>query len=141
MLRNGLNIKIMLISIPFIFFLFCFAKCDVIKSRTSSSFSEQPLSLRNLCPYNKFCHSDPLKVNYICCLLYSTFYRHVQTQSNRVCNSYVILLCLMLPRDHFVSRIFNHFSFRLCRLLSLSVLECKRDVLFQKQESFVCIPW
>jgi hypothetical protein len=31
---------------------------------------------------------------------------HVQTQSNRVCNSYVILLWLMLPRDHFVSRIF-----------------------------------
>jgi hypothetical protein len=30
---------------------------------------------------------------------------HVQTQSNRVCNSYVILLWLMLPRDHFVSRI------------------------------------
>jgi hypothetical protein len=29
---------------------------------------------------------------------------HVQTQSNRVCNSYVILLWLMLPRDHFVSR-------------------------------------
>jgi hypothetical protein len=29
---------------------------------------------------------------------------HVQTQSNRVCNSYVILLWLMLPRDHFVTR-------------------------------------
>jgi hypothetical protein len=29
---------------------------------------------------------------------------HVQTQSNRVCNSYVILLWLMLPVDHFVSR-------------------------------------
>jgi hypothetical protein len=32
---------------------------------------------------------------------------HVQTQSNRVCNSYVILLWLMLPRDHFVSRFFH----------------------------------
>jgi hypothetical protein len=31
---------------------------------------------------------------------------HVQTQSNRVCNSYVILLRLMLPMDHFVSRFF-----------------------------------
>jgi hypothetical protein len=30
---------------------------------------------------------------------------HVQTQSNRVCNFYVILLWLMLPRDNFVSRI------------------------------------
>jgi hypothetical protein len=30
---------------------------------------------------------------------------HVQTQSNRVCNSYAILLWLMLPRHHFVSRI------------------------------------
>jgi hypothetical protein len=29
---------------------------------------------------------------------------HVQTQSNRVCNSCVILLWLMLPRYHFVSR-------------------------------------
>jgi hypothetical protein len=32
---------------------------------------------------------------------------HVQTQSNRVCNSLVILLSLMLPRDHFVSRFFK----------------------------------
>jgi hypothetical protein len=28
---------------------------------------------------------------------------HVQTQSNRVCDFHVILLWLMLPRDHFVS--------------------------------------
>jgi hypothetical protein len=34
---------------------------------------------------------------------------HVQTQSNRVCNSYVILLWLMLLRDHFVSR-FLYFT-------------------------------
>jgi hypothetical protein len=32
---------------------------------------------------------------------------HVQTQSNRVGNSLVILLWLMLPRDHFVSRFFR----------------------------------
>jgi hypothetical protein len=40
---------------------------------------------------------------------------HVQTQSNRVCNSLVILLWLMLSRDHFVSRFFtqtsNHLTF------------------------------
>jgi hypothetical protein len=29
---------------------------------------------------------------------------HVHTQLNRVCNSLVILVWLMLPRDHFVSR-------------------------------------
>jgi hypothetical protein len=34
---------------------------------------------------------------------------HVQTQSNRVCNSYVILLWLILPRAHFVSR-FLYFT-------------------------------
>jgi hypothetical protein len=33
-----------------------------------------------------------------------TYYTYVQTQANRVCNSPVILLWLMLPRDHFVSR-------------------------------------
>jgi hypothetical protein len=36
---------------------------------------------------------------------------HVQTQSNRVCNSYVILLWLMLPRDHFVSRFLSFQRF------------------------------
>jgi hypothetical protein len=33
----------------------------------------------------------------------------VKSQSNRVCNSYVILLWLMRPRDHFVSR-FLYFT-------------------------------
>jgi hypothetical protein len=39
---------------------------------------------------------------------------HVQTQSHRVCSSYVILLWLMLPRDHFVSRFFFKSRGRNC---------------------------
>jgi hypothetical protein len=38
-------------------------------------------------------------------MLHLLIISHVQTQSNRVCNSYVILLGLMPPRDHFVSGI------------------------------------
>jgi hypothetical protein len=37
----------------------------------------------------------------------------VQTQSNRVCNSLVILLWLTLPRDHFVSRFLYEIIFKL----------------------------
>jgi hypothetical protein len=38
--------------------------------------------------------------------LYILIIPHVQYQSNRVWNSLVILLWLMLPRDHFVTRFF-----------------------------------
>jgi hypothetical protein len=58
---------------------------------------------------------------------------HVQTRSNRVCNSYVILLWLMLPRDHFVSR-FLYFTttgvkccvaaVKCCPVLHFSVVKC-----------------
>jgi hypothetical protein len=44
---------------------------------------------------------------------------HVQTQSNRVCNSYFILLWLMLPRDHFVSRIL----YSICRVIALDLVK------------------
>jgi hypothetical protein len=39
-----------------------------------------------------------------CGMLHIFIIPHVQTESNRVCNFNVILLRLMLPRDHFVSR-------------------------------------
>jgi hypothetical protein len=46
---------------------------------------------------------------YIWDVAYIFMVPHVQTQSNRVCNFLVILLWLMLPRDHFVSR-FLYFT-------------------------------
>jgi hypothetical protein len=37
-------------------------------------------------------------------MLHVSIIPHVKTQSNLVCNSFVLMLWLMLPRDHFVSR-------------------------------------
>jgi hypothetical protein len=41
---------------------------------------------------------------------------HVQTQSNRVCETLVILFWLMLPRDHFVSRFLETITISKCKL-------------------------
>jgi hypothetical protein len=41
---------------------------------------------------------------------------HVHIQWNRVCNSLVILLWLMLPRDHFVSRFVYPAKYESCLL-------------------------
>jgi hypothetical protein len=61
---------------------------------------------------------------------------HVQTQSNRGCNSLVILLWLMVPRDHFVSR----FLLLLRLFLGLYSFDCKTASVVERLDvlSVIC---